>query len=255
MGQRTSSGGIFVTNDAPGPGAYKPINCNTSAKFSMKGKHYIGTTIVITPDGGHEKMTEANDRNVPGPGAYQAKTSSIYPSISTRFGKEPRPSMGAVGAEKMPAPNAYNSDAKSCVLRAAPAYGFGASKRNSKNDSEGPGPGAYPIKTIIGTETQGKSLAKRLEQQRTSNHFSPGPGAYSNKFSVSIYSSPSWRIGTSTRDDEEKLRMKTSNYPPPDSYNPCYKTVKERNASWSFGRSLRSELATTSKDTPAPGTY
>jgi hypothetical protein len=58
MGQRTSSGGIFVTNDAPGPGAYKPVSCNTSAKFSMKGKHYIGTSIVITPDGGHEKMTE-----------------------------------------------------------------------------------------------------------------------------------------------------------------------------------------------------
>lgn len=72
---------------------------------------------------------------------------------------------------------------------------------------------------------------------------------------MSIYSSPSWKIGTSTRDDEEKLRMKTSNYPPPDSYNPSYKNIKERNASWSFGRSKRNELATTSKDTPAPGTY
>ena len=49
--------------------------------------------------------------------------------------------------------------------------------------------------------------------------------------------------------------MNTSNYPPPDSYNPSYKTIKERNASWSFGTSKRNELATTSKDTPAPGTY
>jgi len=153
MGQRTNSGGIFVSNDAPGPGAYKPVSCNTSAKFSMKGKHYIGTSIVITPDGGHEKMTEVGDRCVPGPGAYQAKTSAIYPSISTRFGKEPRPSLGTVGAEKIPAPNAYSRDAKTAVLRAAPAYGFGASKRNKVNETEVPGPGAYPIKTIIGTET------------------------------------------------------------------------------------------------------
>jgi hypothetical protein len=49
--------------------------------------------------------------------------------------------------------------------------------------------------------------------------------------------------------------MRTSNYPPPDSYNPSYKTIKERNASWSFGSGKRSNLATTSLDTPAPGTY
>jgi len=70
-----------------------------------------------------------------------------------------------------------------------------------------------------------------------------------------MYSSPGWKIGTSTRDDEEKLRMKTSNYPPPDSYNPSYKTIKERNLSWSFGRSKRDELLAAGKDTPAPGTY
>lgn len=129
----------------------------------MKGKHYIGTSIVITPDGGHEKMTEVGDRDVPGPGTYHAKTSAIYPSLATRFGKQPRPSMGAPGAEKIPAPNAYSRDAKSCVLRAAPSYGFGSSVRSASNETSSPGPGTYPIKTIIGTETQGKSLAKRLE--------------------------------------------------------------------------------------------
>jgi hypothetical protein len=30
------------------------VNHHVSAKFSLKGKHYIGTQIVITPDGGHE---------------------------------------------------------------------------------------------------------------------------------------------------------------------------------------------------------
>jgi len=153
MGSRVSQGGIFVTSDVPGPGTYKPVNCNTSAKFSMKGKHYIGTSIVITPDGGHEKMTEANDFNVPGPGTYHATTSQLYPNLSTRFGKEARPRMGAPGADKIPAPNAYKSDAKSCVMRAAPAYGFGASIRSARNETQSPGPGTYPIKTIIGIES------------------------------------------------------------------------------------------------------
>ena len=164
--------------------------------------------------------------------------------------------MGAPGADKVPAPNAYARDAKSVVLRAAPAYGFGGAIRSTKNETFSPGPGTYPVKTIIGTESVGKSLAKRLEQQRTSNQFAPGPGAYDNKnFSISLYSNTTWKIGTSTRDDEEKLRMRTSNYPPPDSYNPSYKTIKERNASWSFGSSKRSNLATMSLHTPAPGTY
>ena len=165
MGQRTNSGGIFVPNDAPGPGAYKPVDVYSSSKFTMKSRHYIGTSIVITPDGGHEKMTEVGDatRGVPGPGAYKANLAAIYPSVSTRFSREPRPSLGAVGAEKIPAPNAYSRDAKSCVLRAAPAYGFGASERNKTTLTIAPGPGTYPVKTIIGTETQGRSLAKRLE--------------------------------------------------------------------------------------------
>lgn len=119
----------------------------------MKSRHYMGTSIVITPDGGHEKMTEVGDRCVPGPGAYKANLAAIYPSVSTRFSREPRPSLGAVGAEKIPAPNAYNRDAKSFVLRAAPAYGFGASERNKTILTIAPGPGAYPNKTIIGTET------------------------------------------------------------------------------------------------------
>ena len=49
--------------------------------------------------------------------------------------------------------------------------------------------------------------------------------------------------------------MRAANYPPPDSYNPSYHSVKERNASWSFGSGKRSNLASTGLFTPAPGTY
>jgi len=49
--------------------------------------------------------------------------------------------------------------------------------------------------------------------------------------------------------------MRVSNFPPPDSYNPAYQTIKERNASWSFGTGPRSKLGACSLNVPAPGTY
>jgi len=68
------------------------------------------------------------------------------------------------------------------VLGKAPSYGFGTSKRNaSSHTKDVPGPGTYASKTIIGTESQGKSLAKRLDQAKTSNMLAPGPGTYEPK--------------------------------------------------------------------------
>ena len=63
--------------------------------------------------------------------------------------------MGALGAEKLPAPNAYDKDSKNAVLRTAPSFGFGTSKRTlvSIEAMKVPGPGAYPIKSIVGTKT------------------------------------------------------------------------------------------------------
>jgi len=52
----------------------------------------------------------------------------------------------------------------------SPAYGFGSSKRQTINHSKFvPGPGAYENKSIMGTESKGKSLARRLKQPTTSN--------------------------------------------------------------------------------------
>ena len=33
---------------------------------------------------------------------------------------------------------------------------------------------------------------------------------------------PQWKIGTSNRDDKEKIMRRTCNNPPPDSYTPDY---------------------------------
>ena len=83
----------------------------------------------------------------------------------------------------------------------------------------------------------------------------PGPGAYFTPDKNNAYkNSPSWRIGTSTRDDLEKQKMRSSNFPPPDTYKPNFYPTKERMASFSFGSGKRSNFGGNSK-TPAPGTY
>lgn len=74
-------------------------------------------------------MTESNECDVPGPGAYNVNTSLIFTNLSTVFKGEPRPDMGARDADKSPAPNAYNRDAKSVVLKSAPSFGFGNQKQ------------------------------------------------------------------------------------------------------------------------------
>lgn len=113
--------------------------------------------------------------------------------------------MSAKDSHKQPAPNTYDRDAKQAVLKSAPSFGFGSSKRPASHDTRHiPGPGTYQSKSIMGTDSQGKSLAKKLAQPKTSDMFSPGPGAYNAKPEVSLMSSPGYRLGTSTRNDVDK---------------------------------------------------
>jgi len=69
-----------------------------------------------------------------------------------------------------------------------------------------------------------------------------------------MHASPGWKMGSSKRDDVDKQRLRSANFPPPDTYNPNHTPVKERNASYSFGTGKRHDLGSGSK-TPAPGTY
>lgn len=111
-------------------------------------------------------MTESNEFNVPGPGTYTVNTSLIYVNLSTTFKGEARPDMGAKGAENIPAPNAYNRDCKSVVLRSAPSFGFGSQKqRPQSHTTRGvPGPGTYPIKNLVGSDSKATTLAMRLAE-------------------------------------------------------------------------------------------
>lgn len=87
--------------------------------------------------------------------------------------------MGDTKAMFTPGPNQYGADAKKNVQRAAPCYGFGTSKRpQSVHVRKQPGPGAYELKGITGSESQGRSLGQRLSQSKTTVNFNPGPGQY-----------------------------------------------------------------------------
>jgi hypothetical protein len=68
----------------------------------------------------------------------------------------------------------------------------------------------------------------KLAEPKTSNFFAPGPGTYNARYDFSCLASPKWKLGTSTRDDDAKMRLRTSYGPPPDSYNPLFVIVRER---------------------------
>ena len=62
-----------------------------------------------------------------------------------------------------------------------------------------PGPGHYPSKTLIGTESPGKSMAMRYKikfEEPGANNV-PGPGSYKIDTSSITNKDPTWRIGTS----------------------------------------------------------
>lgn len=74
MGSKYNAGSIFANSNNPGPGAHDPdvkSYQQKAASYSFKGKHKIGTQIVINSDGNHDKVTPTADMTLPGPGSYQ----------------------------------------------------------------------------------------------------------------------------------------------------------------------------------------
>lgn len=72
-------------------------------------------------------------------------------------------------------------------------------------------------------------------------------------YTQAIKQNPGWKIGTSTRGEEERAQRKR-NYPPPDTYDPNMHAAKQKMASWSFGTSKRSNFAGGNKN-PGPNSY
>jgi hypothetical protein len=88
-------------------------------------------------------------------------------------------------------------------LKRSPAAGFGCGKRPCTTGTEYvPGPGTYPVKSITGNETKGRSLAGKIEQPKTTNMLAPGPGTYSARYNDATGAGT--KFGSSTRDDIDR---------------------------------------------------
>jgi hypothetical protein len=183
MGHKLIPGGSMNTGMAyvPGPGSYTPNKriYDPSIKYSMGLKTDAPAQMIIQPDGSTKTIATLANRN-PGPGTYKAQTPNKNARNGNRFGSELRQGMARPGTSV--APNQYNRDAKESVIKKAPSYGFGTSKRaqSASTARQTPGPGTYKLKGIVGTETQGKSLGLRTAHLRNSAAFVPGPGTYNS---------------------------------------------------------------------------
>lgn len=79
----------------------------------------------------------------------------------------------------------------------------------------------------------------------------PGPGQYNIDAQKNLHKSPSWRIGTSSRDDALKKALR-ENYPGPGNYK-ISSDLKLVSPSYKFGNESRDRKNLNS--TPGPGQY
>mmetsp|Transcript_5502 Transcript_5502/g.9339 ORF Transcript_5502/g.9339 Transcript_5502/m.9339 type:complete len:344 (-) Transcript_5502:28-1059(-) len=196
---------------------------------------------------------------VPGPGVYDPVSQFKYDG-HTKFGRSQRAGIYDVRKAKfVPSPFQYQPDSDS-VQRSPPKFSFGSSKQRpntSKVSMSVPGPGHYPVKQMVGNETVGKTLSMKLcpaFEKPGANKF-PGPGAYEGQFTAIKKHDPTWKIGSSTRDDREKIMRRTCNYPPPDSYNPAFEVMRNKNPLWVFGSSKRQGLTVGKNCAPSMQSY
>ena len=143
----------------------------------------------------------------------------------------------------VPEPSRYNPNTKE-TQNSPPKFSFGGQEQRPKTTGSSlnvPGPGHYKSKTLVGTESQGKTLGARfkIRHEEPGANLVPGPGAYACDFSPVRKEAPKWRVGTSQRDVRETIMRRTCDFPPANTYNPNYKFSKHTNASWGFGSNER----------------
>lgn len=169
MGVKTEDTSGKANKIVPGPGAYSPTKpTDVSNSYTMGSKTKFGMNIAVNPESGTHTKMATNIEKTPAPGQYETVTIEKNVKSGNRFGNEPRPGMGAKGAANVPAPNAYNQDAKKAAIKSAPSYGFGTSRRPQTVNpaKQAPGPGTYNLKGITGTEGHAKTLTGRPNTSR-----------------------------------------------------------------------------------------
>ena len=226
---------IDNNNENPGPGSYlyKEYVGKEGNKYSMGSKL-------------ESKSMELN----PGPGQYEFNNYDIIlkkmPDI--KIGKAQRFSNII---QDSPGPGEYNEvDQLKNIKLSNPSWKIGTSIRRPLNDFEdSPGPGRYNISKNFGDGSPQYSMGLKNKDSQRFDY--PGPGEYNNEEINILKKYPSWKIGTSSRDDSLKRQIKEG-FPGPGSYEYYNKNLFNA-PKYGFGKEKR--YKDKFNDNPGPGSY
>ena len=225
----------------PGPGQYeyKKYIGNEGPKITMSAKfgssYYLG-----------------DRKYVPGPGQYNSTNTNFYRTKNPAYRIGTAKRGGLYNTIDFPGPGQYGPDhCTNNVRPKTPAWKIGTGLRPELNpgDKTTPGVGNYNITKGIG-EGPKYTMVGRGNPYSTINH-NPGPGQYNDRYGNIKIKNPSWKIGTSQRDDELK-RIKREGVPGPGMYEFDDRT-KMKAPEYAFGHEKRGKLR--KSETPGPGQY
>lgn len=156
------------TKKSPGPGAYNPKDpvLLTAPKVGFGGSG---------PARG-PKLPEPN----PGPGAYEQRSTLGKGLMFTARGRHP---VSYMRARSLPGPGAYEPKTNS-VFMSQPKCGFGTSTRSdiaaAARNLVMPGPGTYETQQAmgLGKDAPKYSATSRRRQHDLNSYVTPGPGTY-----------------------------------------------------------------------------
>lgn len=207
MGERVASGSFFRSSSNPGPGTYnnhsqegtKQSKYKAQPNYSFGGSSRFGFGINPAKEqpgpghygapkdpgqerglragfGGSIRASIAGDTKVPGPGAYELRSSVGEGRMPTAAGRH----YGSSARARMqPGPGAYDpSDRLHSKFGASPKVGFGTSTRAERHAALAPGPGTYDMhqQKVIGTGGAKFSMRSRRKAHDLANLIKPEPG-------------------------------------------------------------------------------
>lgn len=161
---------MVPSKTAPGPAAYNPKD----PSLTVGTKVGFGTS-VRSPMGSAPFL-------IPGPGAYEQKTTMGTGAMFTAKGKQPASYMKR--AQSAPGPGAYTPSLR-VAYKEPPRCGFGTSTRAAESMKQArangtPGPGTYEMQNQngIGREAVKYSAGARRRVHDLNSYITPGPGTY-----------------------------------------------------------------------------
>jgi len=204
------------------------------------------------PHSGKCEMEKNDSLYTPGPGHYKInainRNQPSWKICSSERDKSPLKNNSSPGALNVS--SSYNY-----IRPKSPSYSFGSAKRGGlSNNQKYPGPGQYDISKKYKIYSPKKNT--NYGPNRYAYFFdNPGPGQYNINY-INLRNFPSWKIGSSGRDDISNKN--SNNMPGPGSYDIDKKNIKT-GPKYSFGPGLSVELSSNNfgsyNPSPGPGQY